>query len=110
MKSTTRIMMIYGILSIIALIQSQGATWYVSPNSLFNGPGTSWDNAFHDIQSGVDAAVDGDIVLVGDGVYDSGGRTTWYSSLRNRVVVEKNILVASVNGPNKTIIVGHGAM
>lgn len=34
----------------------QAATRYVATNSPANGPGTAWTNAFHDIQSAVDAA------------------------------------------------------
>lgn len=70
------------------------------------GDGMSWASAKQTIQAAVDLAMDGDTVLVTNGVYDYGERVTpGYISL-NRVVITNNILVQSVNGPAVTIILG----
>ncbi len=93
-------------LSVMCATVARGATIHVSTNSASNGPGTSWANAFHVIQDGVDAASAGDTVLVTNGVYDTGGAVTPGYSLQNRVCVTKNVTVESVNGPDHTFIVG----
>lgn len=85
-----------------------GGTFYVWTNSPSDGPGTDWTNAFHTIQGAVDAAAGGDLVLVTNGVYNTGTRVTPGGSLLNRVVINKAITVQSVNGPADTIIVGAG--
>lgn len=81
-------------------------TLYVWPDSPADGPGTSWDTAFHTIQDGVDAAESNDIVLVTNGVYATGSNVTVGYLSHNRVVITKNIIVRSVNGPEVTIIKG----
>lgn len=83
-----------------------GATLYVSPSGSHTPPFSDWATAAYDIQSAVDASDDGDVVMVGDGFYDSG--TTSVSNLPNRVSVTKSIIVQSVNGPESTLIVGAG--
>lgn len=84
------------------------ATWHVWQNSTFDGPGTAWSNAFHDVQSAVDAATPGDEVLVRPGIYATGGRTAPGMVLTNRVVIDKAIVVSSTDGPHDTIIEGCG--
>lgn len=71
-------------------------------------PYTGWSTAATNIQDAVDSAVDGDVVLVTNGVYDSGTRVTPGYSLLNRVVVTNNITLRSVNGPAVTAIKGQG--
>lgn len=61
---------------------------------------------FTDIQSAVDAAVEGDVVLVSNGMYSTGMRVTPGNSLSNRVVINKRITVRSVDGPENTVITG----
>ena len=51
----------------IAPIAVSAATIFVSQSSPANGPGTVWSNALHTIQGAVDAASDGDTVLVTNG-------------------------------------------
>jgi len=82
-------------------------THYVNvTNQSASSPFTSWETAATNIQGAVDAANNGDTVLVTDGIYNIGGDITPGYSCSNRVVITKNILVKSVNGRNKTIITG----
>ena len=69
-------------------------------------PYLSWETAAIDIQSAVDAAdTVGAIVVVGDGVYAAGGRAV-VGTMTNRVVIDRPIVVQSLNGPAVTVIQG----
>ena len=80
---------------------------YVSPAGGHVWPFLSWADAARDVQSAVDAADAPDLVWVTNGVYGTGGRAH-LGALTNRVVVDKAIRVASVNGHAQTVIEGAG--
>jgi parallel beta-helix repeat protein len=46
-----------------------GETWYVYGATVISGDGKSWDTAFKTIQEGINAAADGDTVVVAMGEY-----------------------------------------
>ena len=85
------------------------ATHYVDVNSTnATPPYTNWSTAATNIQDAVDAAVADDEVVVTNGIYSTGGREMNNLTF-NRVAVDKPLSVRSVNGPQFTIIEGHGA-
>ncbi len=87
------------------------ATRYVNLNSTNPvQPFTSWTTAARTIQAACDISADGDLVLVTNGYYQTGGTTNFpeYSSLTNRLSITNAITVQSVNGPNVTFIRGDG--
>jgi len=92
----------------LAVVNSYASsTYYVDANGTNPiSPYTAWATAATNIQDAVDVSTNGDLVLVKNGVYATGGRVT-SGSLTNRVAINKAITVLSVNGPAATIIQGH---
>ncbi len=68
-------------------------------------PYSSWANAATTIQDAINVAAPGDIVLVTNGIYASGGMVQ-PGGLTNRVMLNKPLTVISVNGYKSTVIQG----
>jgi len=77
--------------------------WQDSPGP--TPPFDSWAQAATNIQDAVEAAVDGDTVLVMGGVYATGGRAV-FGTMTNRVAIDKAVTVESLMGPEVTVIEG----
>ena len=70
-------------------------------------PYTSWTTAARTIQEAVNWS-DGDIILVSNGVYATGGVTAG-GLVTNRVAATNSVVIQSVRGAASTIIVGAGS-
>jgi len=81
------------------------AVRYVDVNSANpTPPYTNWATAATTIQAAVDVSTNGDLILVTNGVYRTGGRSL--GSLTNRVAITNALTIRSVNGPAMTLIEG----
>jgi len=74
-----------------------------------SGDGSSWLTAKKTIQAAIALTIDGDRVIVTNGVYNVGTTVIPGYTLRNRVVITNQITVQSVNGAKTTIIEGSGS-
>jgi hypothetical protein len=107
MKTTMRLTVAAFVLAAFNLSAATLLVSLDSPNP--TPPYTNWITAATNIQDAVDAAVVGDEIVVTNGVYGTGGGRI-YGGATNRVVMDKPVLVRSVNGPEATFIDGLGAM
>jgi hypothetical protein len=104
-------------LCLFGALHASAAVLYVDLNSTNPAPPfSSWATAATNIQDGVDAANAGDLILVTNGVYATGGVGLVFPSPpvggpphieSNRVAVLKAVAIQSVNGPSVTSIMGH---
>ncbi len=91
---------------ILVFVRAQATVYYVDSNCVnATPPYTNWTTASTDIQSAIDVAAPGDVILVTNGIYASGGRVV-FGTLTNRVVVDKPLTIRSLNGPEVTGIAG----
>lgn len=88
------------------IFTADAATFYVSPSGGQVSPYTNWTTAARVIQDAVDVAVDGDEIVVTNGIYLTGGRPAGTNIYVNRVAVDKQLFVHSLNGPQVTVIDG----
>lgn len=68
-------------------------------------PYSTWATGATNIQDAISAALAGEVVLVTNGIYATGGKSM-DGIITNRVSVDKAIIVQSVNGPSATTIRG----
>jgi len=83
------------LLAVFAWGAGSAATWYVDDSVIESGDGTAWESAFQKIQEGVDAALDEDTVIVGEGTY-----------LENVRLDGKNIVLTSIDPSDPSIVEG----
>jgi hypothetical protein len=89
-------------------VRLNAATHYVDLNCTNPvSPYADWSTAATNIQNAVDAATNGDLVLVTNGVYQTGGRYIPGDTTLNRVAVTSAVTLESVNGPAATVIQGY---
>jgi hypothetical protein len=69
-------------------------------------PFSTWSTAATNIQDGIDFSFDGEFVLVTNGLFASGGKVI-DGDFTNRIAVTRRLTVASINGPNATVIEGN---
>jgi len=81
------------------------STYYVAPGGSHTSPYDTWAKAATQLVAATDLAGNGDLVLVSNGVYDT-GISIVLDGLTNRVTLGTNVTLRSVNGPEVTTIVG----
>ena len=87
----------------LALLSTSGmaGTFYVAETGDDGNDGSTWTQAKRSIQAAVTAAVDGDVILVSNGVYTA--------TVDPVVSLAKSVDIRSVNGPEVTIIDGENS-
>jgi hypothetical protein len=98
------------ICSMLFLFNASASVLYVDLNSTNPTlPYADWSTAAANIQNAVDAATNGDLVLVTNGIYATGGRLVSGTgdSTISRLAVTKPVTIQSVNGAAVTVIQGY---
>jgi len=91
---------------LLSTFSLQASTYYVATTgSDSTGNGSSL-LPYQTIQTAVNQAVAGDLILVAPGTYQTGEGTTATASGKSRVVIAKNVTVRSTQGAQQTIIRG----
>lgn len=86
-------------------LEAGATTRYVSPFGSHSPPFTDWSSAATNIQAAIDNSSAGDLILVTNGVYSTGGKAM-AGTLTNRITLDKAVTVQSVNGSAVTTIMG----
>ena len=95
------------VVTALGLAVSAADTWYVDDSKYgASGTGESLATAFGTIQEAIARASAGDTVLVAPGTYSRSASKASGDSTSSRVVIDKGITVKSIEGAEKTIIVG----
>ncbi len=93
----------------LAPCAARAVTFYVDASRPDDsGDGLSWASAKKTIQAAVSNAAASDVVVVTNGLYNT-GLHDWpglISNVKHRVVIDKALTVRSINGPDVTIIAG----
>jgi len=106
-KTTMGWLVVVLVLGWLGVSTTEAATRYVVKNNPgAQAPYTTWATAARDIQTAIDAAWPQDLILVSNGVYDTGGRLFGSVGGTNRVVLTNGVTVRAVNGAAVTAIVG----
>ncbi len=99
---------------LLLILRAPAAVLYVDGNSANpTPPYADLSTAANTIQAAVDAATNGDLVLVNDGYYQDGFQTVangvpGIGNVTNRLVISKQLTVQSINGPTAAYISGGG--
>jgi len=99
--------------AMVNIVEHNSATYYVNKaNTTLVYFYNSWLIAATNIQDAVVVAsqINNSLVLVTNGIYDTGETVTPGYYCSNRVVITADITVRSVNGPENTIILGKGPL
>ncbi|MDD5706722.1 MAG: choice-of-anchor Q domain-containing protein [Kiritimatiellae bacterium] len=99
---------LFSVMAAIVVVSARADIHYVAQaGQTPSGTYTSWETAASNIQDAVTAAVAGDVVMVSNGVYETGGTLVSGCTITNRVYINKDITVRSAdNDPAGTIIKG----